>query len=132
MKGRLEHSLKTESTINKLLNDLPDVVTDYYYEFKSGRQPKSCLEYIRKINKFLYYINPDDTKNIDFSCMSRLNVSKFLDSISYTIDSNGNKKESSLSYRQGYHSILKSFFDFLYDNQYIKRKSVATNQKTER
>lgn len=119
MKGRIEHSLQTEKVIDKLLNGLPDVVTDYYYEFKSGRQPKSCLEYIRKINKFLCYINSDNTKNIKVSDITKLDVSKFLDSISYTIDNDGNKKESSLSYRQGYHSILKSFFDFLYDNQYI-------------
>lgn len=119
MKGRLEHSLQTENTIEKILDELPSVVTDYYYEFKSGRQPKSCLEYIRKINKFLCFINQDDLKNIDISNITRLDVSKFLDSISYTIDNNGSKKESSLSYRQGYHSILKSFFDYLYDNQYI-------------
>ena len=119
MKGRLEHSLQTENTIEKILDELPSVVTDYYYEFKSGRQPKSCLEYIRKINKFLCFINQDDLKNIDISNITRLDVSKFLDSISYTIDNNGSKKESSLSYRQGYHSILKSFFDYLCDNQYI-------------
>ena len=65
------------------------------------------------------FINQDDLKNIDISNITRLDVSKFLDSISYTIDNNGSKKESSLSYRQGYHSILKSFFDYLYDNQYI-------------
>ena len=86
MKGRIEHSLQTEKVIDKLLNGLPDVVTDYYYEFKSGRQPKSCLEYIRKINKFLCYINSDDTKNIKVSDITKLDVSKFLDSISYTIE----------------------------------------------
>lgn len=86
MKGRLEHSLQTENTIEKILDELPSVVTDYYYEFKSGRQPKSCLEYIRKINKFLCFINQDDLKNIDISNITRLDVSKFLDSISYTMD----------------------------------------------
>ena len=33
MKGRIEHSLQTEKVIDKLLNGLPDVVSDYYYEF---------------------------------------------------------------------------------------------------
>ena len=63
MKGRLEHSLQTEQNIKRLLEELPDYVTYYYYEFKSGRQPKACLEYIRKIRRFLLYINfnPKDT-----------------------------------------------------------------------
>ena len=52
MKGRLEHSLQIENNIKKILDELPDYVTYYYYEFKSGRQPKACLEYIRKIRKF--------------------------------------------------------------------------------
>lgn len=51
MKGRLEHSLQIESNIRKILKEMPDYVTYYYYEFKSGRQPRACLEYIRKISK---------------------------------------------------------------------------------
>lgn len=119
MKGRLEHSLQTEQNIKRLLEELPEYVTYYYYEFKSGRQPKACLEYIRKIRRFLIYIdsNPKDIKATD---ITKFDITKFLDEISYIVDGNGNKKESSFSYQKSYHSILKSFFDFLYENDYIK------------
>lgn len=119
MKGRLEHSLQTEANIKKLLNELPDYVTYYYFEFKSGRQPKACLEYIRKIKRFLLFIG-SDVKNIKPEDISKYDITRFLDDISYTVDRNGNKKESSFSYQKAYHSILKSFFNFLYENDYIQ------------
>ncbi len=118
MKGRLEHSLQIESNIRKILKEMPDYVTYYYYEFKSGRQPRACLEYIRKIKKFLSFIS-SDMKNVEPKNITKYEITKFLDDISYIVDSNGNKKESSFSYQKSYHSILKSFFDYLYENDYI-------------
>lgn len=119
MKGRLEHSLQAENNIKKILNELPDYVTYYYYEFKSGRQPKACLEYIRKIKKFLLFVDTD-IKNIIPKNITKYDITRFLDDISYVTDKNGNKKASSFSYQKSYHSILKSFFDFLCENDYIE------------
>lgn len=119
MKGRLEHSLKIENNIKELLAQLPQYVTEYYYEFKSGRQPTACREYIRKISKFLYFINSSNVKSIKINEISKFDITRFLDSIEYIIDKNGNKRQASLSYRKCYHSVLKSFFDFLLENDYI-------------
>lgn len=124
MKGRLEHALQTENNIKRLLKELPDYVTYYYYEFKSGRQPKACLEYIRKIRRFLLYIN-SNPKEIKATDITKFDITKFLDEISYIVDGNGNKKESSFSYQKSYHSILKSFFDFLYENDYIENNPMT-------
>lgn len=119
MKGRLEHSLQIENNIKEILSTLPQYVTEYYYEFKSGRQPTACREYIRKIAKFLYFIDSSDIKHIKASEITKFDITRFLDSIEYVTDNNGNKKQSSLSYRKCYHSVLKSFFDFLLENDYI-------------
>lgn len=119
MKGRLEHSLQIEKNIKEILFTLPQYVTEYYYEFKSGRQPTACREYIRKIAKFLYFIDSSNVKQINPKRITKFDVTRFLDSIEYIIDYNGNKKQSSLSYRKCYHSVLKSFFDFLIENDYI-------------
>lgn len=124
MKGRLEHSLQTEQNIKRLLEELPEYVTYYYYEFKSGRQPKACLEYIRKIRRFLIYIN-SNPKDIKATDITKFDITKFLDEISYIVDGNGNKKESSFSYQKSYYSILKSFFDFLYENDYIENNPMT-------
>lgn len=119
MKGRLEHSLQIEKNIKEILSALPQYVNEYYYEFKSGRQPTACREYIRKIAKFLYFIDSSNVKQINPKQITKFDVTRFLDSIEYIIDNNGNKKQSSLSYRKCYHSVLKSFFDFLTENDYI-------------
>lgn len=119
MKGRLEHSLQIEKNIREILAVLPQYVTEYYYEFKSGRQPTACREYIRKIAKFLYFIDSSNVKQINPKQITKFDVTRFLDSIEYVTDNNGNKKQSSLSYRKCYHSVLKSFFDFLIENDYI-------------
>lgn len=119
MKGRFEHSLQIEKNIKEILSTLPQYVTEYYYEFKSGRQPTACREYIRKITKFLYFINSDNVKQIEPAKITKFDITRFLDSIEYITDNNGNKKQSSLSYRKCYHSVLKSFFDFLMENEYI-------------
>lgn len=115
----LEHSLQIEKNIKEILSTLPQYVTEYYYEFKSGRQPTACREYIRKIAKFLYYIDSSDIKHIKVAKITKFDITRFLDSIEYITDNNGNKKQSSLSYRKCYHSVLKSFFDFLIENDYI-------------
>lgn len=119
MKGRLEHSLQIEKNIKEILSILPQYVTEYYYEFKSGRQPTACREYIRKIAKFLYFIDSSNVKQINPKQITKFDVTRFLDSIEYIIDNNENKKQSSLSYRKCYHSVLKSFFNFLIENDYI-------------
>ena len=119
MKGRLEHSLQIEKNIKEILSTLPQYVTEYYYEFKSGRQPTACREYIRKITKFLYFIDSDNVKQIKPAKITKFDITRFLDSIEYITENNGNKKQSSLSYRKCYHSVLKSFFDFLMENEYI-------------
>ena len=118
MKGRLEHSLKIENNINNLLFQLPEYITEYYYEFKSGRQPSACLEYIRKINVFLNYIS-NDVKNVKPQDISKLCVSKFLNSIEYITNKDGIVKQTSLAYRKSYYSILKSLFNFLVENNYL-------------
>ena len=92
MKGRLEHSLQIEKNIKEILSTLPQYVTEYYYEFKSGRQPTACREYIRKIAKFLYFIDSSNVKQINPKQITKFDVTRFLDSIEYIIDNNGNKK----------------------------------------
>lgn len=125
MKGRLEHSLKIETNIREILSELPQYVTEYYYEFKSGRQPTACREYIRKISKFLNFIDSSDVKHIDPKQISKFDVARFLDSIEYITSENEETKQSSLSYRKCYHSVLNSLFSFLLENDYVKENPMV-------
>ena len=60
--GRLENKLKREKLIFDILSNMPQYVTDYYYNLSASRESSSCLEHIRKIRKFLLYLNSDINK----------------------------------------------------------------------
>lgn len=118
MKGRLEHAIRTENNIDVLLDQLPKCVSEYYYNLSSNREPKSCLEYIRKIKKFLQYVNPNDIKNINVNDITEMTVSKYMKKLEVT-EKDGVIKETSFSYRKQNHTILKSFFTYLYKRKYV-------------
>lgn len=118
MKGRLENTIKTEKNTDCLLSELPEYVTEYYFNLSSKREPKSCLEYIRKIKKFLQFIDEKNLKNIDFNNISDLTIARYMKKLE-TTEKNGSIVETSFSYRKQNHTILKSFFTYLYKKGYI-------------
>lgn len=121
MNGRLEHKIRNEKLIDKRLRELPDCVRDYYLTRTSSKESMGSLEYIKKIRRFLEFLS-EDTKSIDVSKITETDVSRYLHSIEQTIDSNGNPKETTFSYRKQVHSILNSFFEYL-----RKRRIIAEN-----
>ena len=58
MKGRLEHSEQTENKIKELIQEAPDYIQDYYYYLATYLQPKTCMEYVRKVLKLKTSIFP--------------------------------------------------------------------------
>lgn len=107
MQGRLEHELRTKKTIQKLLSEMPECVSDYYYNMQISREPMTCLEYLRKINHFLNFAG-NDLKNIDDTIIGR-----YFEEISYSIDKDGNIKKTSFAYKQTVWSALNQFFIYL-------------------
>lgn len=118
MQGRLENKIKREKTIMQILNDMPKYVTEYYYNLSSSRESSSCLEYIRKIKKFLLYID-SNINEIDIQKIDDTTISKFLKSIE-TKEKNGNIEMASFSTWKQYHTILNSFFKYLYKRGYVQ------------
>lgn len=122
MQGRLENKLKREKIIMRILNNLPDYVTEYYYNLSSSRESSSCLEYIRKIRRFLLFIN----KNmylIEISKVNETDISKFLKSIEVK-EIDGDVQTTSFSTWKQYHSVLNSFFRYLKNKGYIENNPV--------
>lgn len=119
MKGRVESSIKTEKNIEKLLSELPHYVTEYYYNLSSRREPKSCLEYIRKIKNFLIFIN-SNPEDINLKDITETNITIYMKSISKK-KINNEIVETSFSYRKQNHTILKSFFSYLLKKGYIDK-----------
>lgn len=121
LNGRLEHKLRNEKNIDKLLSELPECVSNYYYSRSSAKESKGSEEYIRKIRSFFKYIS-NDIKNIDVAQITEKDVASYLCSIEKTIGHDGVKRETSFSYRKQVYSILNSFFEYL-----RKRKVISEN-----
>ena len=117
MKGRLEHSLRTKKTIENLLLDLPECVSDFYYNIQVAREPMTCLEYIRKIKMFLDYANCDVTEINDKV------VDRYFEKIAFKVNDKGEViGETSFAYRKSIWTILNLFFKYL-----VKKNIIATN-----
>ena len=93
MQGRLENKIKREKVIENLLKDMPQYVTEYYYNLSSSRESSSCLEYIRRIRRFLLFLDFNMNK-INIHNVTDIDISKFLKSIE-TKENNGNVEMAS-------------------------------------
>lgn len=123
MQGRLENKMKREIVIERLLKDMPQYVMKYYYNLSSSRESSSCLEYIRKIRRFLLFLNNDMSK-IQISKVSDTDISKFLKIIE-TKEKDGNIEMASFSTWKQYHTVLNSFFKYLYKIGYVDANPVS-------
>jgi len=115
MKGRLEHELRIKNTINNLLADMPDYVSDFYYNLQISKEPSTCLEYIRKIKAFLNFANRD------IELINDRIIGEYFEQISYTIDSHGEIRKTSFAHKQSTWSALNQFFI------YLQRKHIVQN-----
>lgn len=117
MNGRVENDLKIYNSIEVMLCEFPKYVKSWYFYLKAnGKTATSCRDYIRKIRKFLEYIN-DDIKDIKVSDFNEDIITGYLISIRNKSDTGA---ETSISYKQCVWSCLKNFFDFLYKRRLIK------------
>lgn len=120
MKGRLENSIKIETKITEILKVMPPIISEYYSQFKQGRQPRACYTYIVRLQDFLKSIN-ENIMEITISDLNNVSaVSNFMTKIS-TTEKDGEIKETSISYQQLNWAILNSFYSFLCDNDYIEK-----------
>lgn len=113
MVGKLENKIRTENNIKNILSDLPNSVSDYYYNLSVYSEPKTCEDYIKKIRRFLSFCNISTDEEI-FK-MKELDVIRYLKEIE-TKEHNGSVKPTSISYRKCVWTALNGFFTFLYQS----------------
>ena len=126
MQGRLENQIKAEKKIEKLLEDLPKEVTEFYINFSSDSEFRSCLQYIYKIKRFLVWYcdsNKIEMEDIDFTSITDTEIAEYL-KYSETKETSKGKEYTSFSYRKQIWSALNSFFDFLYKKRKITNNPV--------
>ena len=126
MQGRLESQLKVEKRIESLLKELPNEVKEYYINFSSNREFRSCLSYIEKLKAFLlWYCDQEDIEvmDINFREITDYEIANYLKKIEFKQTSEG-MEYTSFSYRKQIWTILNSFFDFLDKKRYIENNPV--------
>ena len=77
MNGRLEHELKLNKNVKKILNDMPQCVSDFYMSIQAVRSPNTCLNYVRKLHHFLDYIDVEDISEIDADDIVSIRTNNF-------------------------------------------------------
>ena len=126
MQGRLENQLKVEKRIKEILKEMPRELTEYYINFSSNREYRSCQSYIEKLRTFLTWYSKEeniDIMDIDFTKITDLEIANYLKKIEFKNTKDG-VKYTSFSYRKQIWSILNSFFDFLDRKRYIESNPV--------
>ena len=120
MQGRMENNIKTKQLIDALLLTLPIYINEWYINLMaSGKEVSSCVDYIRKIKRFLYYINTN-IKSIKPEDITMSKTESYFISIQTKEDLNGNIVSTSDSYKQTVWCALNNFLDFMYNRKYIK------------
>lgn len=140
MKGRLETKLKTEATIRKQLEGTPDFLKNYIYNISSSREPRTVLEYLRRIKLFLAFLQGEYGK-VDISKVTDSDISRYIMSIETKRTKIKNKETgeieekisaTSASYLKQTHTALMGFFSYLELKGYIQQNPVKLVKRVQR
>ena len=119
MNGRLEHSIRTGNNIQNMLQSMPVYVTEYYYSIVASTEPKTCEDYLRKIRKFLLFIN-NDIKHINPSDITDTDIGRYMQSIQIKLV-DGKQTPTSFSYQKCVWTALNNFFQYLHNKSYVAK-----------
>lgn len=128
MNGRLENENKIEKSIDNKLKTLPDFAKPWHMNLKASQKTASTrLDYLRKLYRFLYYINPD-VKSVTLDDITEENVYEYYSSIQ-TTEKNGKVEYTSDSYKQTVWFFLDNFLEYEYKHNNIKMNYMSTIDK---
>lgn len=129
MNGRMENDIKRNNKIKELLKELPEYISEWNsIMIATNNTSSSRLDYIRKIYKFLRFID-NDVMKIKPDQFTKSKVDAYLSEIIYIKDLNGNIKETSDSYKGAIWCCLNNFFDFLVEYGYVKDNPINMKKK---
>ena len=120
MQGRLENEMKIQQSTDKIMQDMPSYMQEWYLNMKASRKTaSSCQDYARKIRKFLIYIN-STPKNIQPEDITIQACESYMIACQTKTGDNGMLVYTSDSYQQGIWCALHSFLKFLEKRNYIE------------
>ena len=109
MSSRLQDGLKLQEKTQKMLQGLPQIVTDYYYVLAASREPYTCCQYIQEVSRFYKFLS-DEPQNYDITQIDETDIARYMQ---YIITKKNGTGELSFAGRKRIWSILNSFFSYL-------------------
>ena len=127
MNGRLEKELKAKEKMEKRLDQLPSIFTDFYY-FLSNKSYLTRYNYIEHIADFMNFINKKTQSNEFYINVTPIDINKYMESIKTYKTKTGMKRTSDSALAARW-SSLNTFYKFLCLMGLVKENIV---EKTER
>lgn len=113
MDGRLQRELMIDEKTDKLLNRLPDYVSEWNCNMKASKKTASTRHnYITHLAKYLREIDPD-TKNITPDKFTDESIDEYMIKVQTKTNKNGEIQYTSDSYQYFVWCCLRCFFDFM-------------------
>ena len=118
MSARSDKDKSNEKNIQQLLDNNPTILRKYMRSI-NNKTSFTRLVYLRHIKHFIDYMENElkykANRSSNYSKIKPMDITDYMETIRY--DENGNEK--SISYYNVQLSAIKSFFDFLEDNEII-------------
>lgn len=110
IKGRMEHKLKSEEYMKKVLVDRPQFIKDFYDDLLVRKEYLTAQRYVERVNKFMDFlvVSGKSINENDFTELNVVNVNRYILSMH---GRTGN--EASDSSKVLMVSALKAFCDYL-------------------
>lgn len=120
MSGRLERELKSNNKMKTKLAMLPPVFTEFYFSLEGeGKSYTTLTNYINHNVDFMNYITNNSPQNDFYVNIKPLDINRYMASIRHK-EVNGEIIRTGDDIRAARWTSLKTFFEFLKGNDYIK------------
>ncbi len=128
MSGRHEKETQLKQMIQKRLNDVPNVVEEYYYSLiGSGKSYETAYRYINYVISFLNFTFKGKYTENFYANVKPIHINKYITSLR-TKEVNGKTERTSDSIKSVQWSALNSFFQFLVP-EYITTNPVVNTSR---
>lgn len=130
MQGRMENTLKKQEYAKKLFEGMPEIVSEYYYNYAASMEAESTITYLKVITSYIRYINSEHPETVTCEEM-KINVGKYVISKETKIV-NGEVEPTSASYQLRIHSALKNFMEYLFRAKKIDENPMVYVRRTKK
>ena len=123
MNGRQEKEERFNARCEKRLLGYPAIVRKFYTSFKNGHTGSSRMTYLQLVGQYVQYLKErgiDVDDYMVFSFIKPADIDEYLDEYKEGRVNGNNKRKSDASVVSAYHAV-KSFYQFLYNNDYISK-----------